>query len=207
MKQRLTQLAAAVLAAGVAGGAGVVVFVNWESGDVERVVVDIDGWQMLDRDSCSARACGANQCDVARNHLADAGLSQCDPRFAACDWRVSSKMRTCLERNGVTLGPKKYHRVELLALRCPVAGGGFSWGVPVDDAGCPIWASSSAEVTPRCVRAPVAGGTGCQRSVGDGGFRYFGAGNVFPAALSNSHASCEPVNCTVLYGDDPAVDL
>lgn len=195
MKQRLLALAAAVSA--LAGGS--VVFFNWESGKPERVVVDVDGWQMLDRDSCSVRLCNAGQCDAARNHLADGGYgATCDPRFVACDWRVSPKMRSCLMDAGVALGTKKYQRVELLALRCLVDGG-VAWGVPVDDAGCPIWATSSAAVTPRCVRAP-AGNTTCRRLLPDGGSRFFGELNVFPAAEATG-TGCEAVGCTVMFGD------
>jgi hypothetical protein len=199
MKQRLLALAAALVGA----GAGTVLFVNWESGTVEQGFVNIGDWEVMDRDSVSMRACNTAQCNTAQDHLADAG-SACIPRFAAADFRVNQRVRNCLADAGTVLSPKKYQRLELIALRCPADGGGFAFGVPFDDAGCPLFLSSAA--TPRCVRAPLDGGLGCVRRMEDGGTRYFGAGNVMPADAGVG-VGCEPVGCGIMYGDDPAEDL
>lgn len=202
MKQRLLALVAAVSAL----GAGAALFFNWESATVELTIPDTGSWEQVDRSSCSTAACvGTNErCTAAQNHLTDAG-SSCVPRFVDCDFRISQRMRNCFADAGVAVSSAKYQRVRLIALRCPGIDGGQAFGVPFDDAGCPI--DGELVATPLCVRAPVVGGTGCKRSEGDGGFRYFGAGNVFPASLSNGDATCQPVACSVFYGDNPDVDL
>lgn len=199
MKQRLLALAATVAAL----GAGTVVFLNWESGALEAQLADVGNWEAIDRDSCSMRACNASSCVQAQNVLADAG-SACLTRFVACDFRVGPALRNRAADAGVTLGPKKYQRIELIALRCPAIDGGFSFGVPMDDSGWPIYAVTP-NVTPRCVRAP-AGNSTCLRALSDGGTRFFGELNVFPAAEARG-TGCEPCGCTVMFGDDPAVDL
>jgi hypothetical protein len=69
--------------------------------------------------------------------------------------------------------------------------------------------ASRAPEPPRlpCVRAPLDGGTDCQRMGTDrfGGPRYFGAGNAFPVGLAIG-TQCEPCPCTVMFGNNPAVD-
>ncbi len=204
MKQRLVAIVAALSAAGL--GAGAIVFVNWNDATIERVIVDVDGWTLMERDSCVPRACALTSCVQAQNHLTDAG-STCVPRLVACDWRITQGIRDAAAAAGVTLGPKKYQRLELGTLRCPGEDGGFTWTVPRADSGWPVIADVVPEVTPRCVRAPLDGGALCQRSERDGGFRYFGAGNVFLSSESNGHAQCEPCGCSVMYGDNPDVDL
>lgn len=59
-----------------------------------------------------------------------------------------------------------------------------------------------------CVRAPLDGGTDCLRDdgLGLGPRRFFGTGNVFPAAQA-AGSNCEPVECTVTYGDNPDTSL
>lgn len=204
MRQRLLALVATLTAAGL--GAGSLVFIKWnEPHLIEHFVANVDGWELMDSDSCVPRACGTAKCTAAQNHLADAGTG-CVVRLVACDWRVTPRMRAAASANGVALGPKKYQRIEVGAMRCPGADGGFAWAVALDDAGWPIVADV-AEVTPRCVRAPLDGGQLCRRSERDGGFRYFGAGNVFPADESNGHAQCEACGCAVVFGDDAEVDL
>lgn len=200
MRQRILALAAALSAL----GAGSVVFLRWETAEVDRVLENPSQWEWVDRDSCTVRACSSNACQRALDHLQDAG-SACVPRLVACDFRVSQRMRNCFADAGVAISSKKYQRLELTAIRCPGVDGGLTFGTAFDDAGCPV--DAAAVTTPRCVRAPVAGGTGCRRSERDGGFRYFGAGNVFPAAESNGHVSCEPVGCSVVFGDNPDTDL
>lgn len=57
-----------------------------------------------------------------------------------------------------------------------------------------------------CVRAPLDGGLGCTRRLADGGTRFFGRGNVFPFDAGVG-AQCEPVECAVMFGDNPDTDL
>lgn len=52
---------------------------------------------------------------------------------------------------------------------------------------------------PQCVRAPADGGT-CNRRLPDGGSRFFGRLNVMPADAGVG-ASCESVECAVMFGD------
>jgi hypothetical protein len=199
MKQKLLALAATLTAL----GAGAVVFLNWNDGTVERVIVANGSWEAVDRDSCTAGACTTQQCTAASNHLADAG-SPCVPRFVDCDYRISQRMRDLASGAGVVLGPQKYQRLRLIALRCPGADGGLTFGVPLDDAGWPFYAA--AVTPPMCVRAPLDGGLGCTRRLADGGTRFHGTGNVMPVDAGVG-AQCEAVGCTVFYGDDPDVDL
>lgn len=201
MKQRLLTLAAAVGAL----GAGAALFFNWESATVEQTIPDTGSWEQVDKSSCTVTPCvGSNtRCTAAQNHLDDAG-SACSPRFVDCDFRVSTRMRTCFADAGMPVSAAKYQRVRLIALRCPGADGGVAFGVPFDDAGCPIDAEEA--VTPRCVRAPLDGGLNCQRRLEDGGLRFFGTGNVMPIDAGVG-AQCESVNCSVFYGDNPDTDL
>lgn len=196
MRQRLLAIVATLTAAGL--GAGSLLFVQWnEPHVIEHMVLDVDGWSLMDSDSCVPRACGTARCVTAQNHLTDAGTG-CVVRLVACDWRVTPRMRAAASASGV--GPKRYQRIEVGALRCSGADGGFAWAVPLDDAGWPVVADF-AEVTPRCVRAPLDGGQLCRRRLPDGGTRYFGAGNVMPVSESNGHATCEPCGCAVVFGD------
>lgn len=194
MRQRVLALAAAVGAL----GAGAALFFNWESATVELVIADTGSWEQIDRSSCSASACNSAPCNAAQDHLTDAG-SSCVPRNVACDFRVSNRMRACFADAGVALSSKKYQRLQLSCLRCPGIDGGLAFGCPFDDAGCPILGELVA--TPLCVRAPLDGGTDCLRSGS-----FIGKGNVFPASLA-SGAQCDPVGCSVMYGDNPDTDL
>lgn len=200
MKARLAALAAAVSLL----GAGAALFFNWESAEVEGTITSVGNWEMIDKSSCTMRLCNAPACDVARDHLADAGRASCDPRFFACDFRITQKVRNLAADAGVTLGPQKYQRLELVALRCPAIDGGFAFGVPMDDSGWPIYAVS--QTVPRCVRAPLDGGLTCRRDEKDGGSRFFGTGNVFPSGEAIG-TGCEACGCTVVYGDSADTDL
>lgn len=199
MRARLLALATLV----VSLGAGVVVFVNWDTGEVDRTIDNFGAFEVMDRASCSTAACNTAQCVQAQNILADAG-SPCVPRFVDCDFRVGQRVRNLAVDAGAQLGPQKYQRLRLVALRCPAADGGNAFGVPFDDNGWPIYAVATA--TPRCVRAPLDGGLNCRRVLPDGGTRFFGTGNVMPAAEATG-AQCEAVGCSVMFGDNPDTDL
>ena len=199
MKRFLQMLAAAV---GLAG-AGTLLLVDWNTG--ATVSAPPGAFELLNRESCNVGACAAGACTQANNLLADAG-SSCTTRLITCDVRVGAQARAWAADAGVSLGAKRYQRLRFIGLRCPGADGGFAMGIPMGDDGLPQF-MQVAQQTPLCTRAPVAGGTGCQRSERDGGFRFFGSGNVFPAAESNGDPSCEPVGCSVLFGDDADRDL
>lgn len=202
MKQRLLAIVSAMTAAGL--GAGALVFVQWhEPHSIEHMVLDVQNWSLMDSDSCVPRACNTTPCVTAQNHLTDAGTG-CVTRLVACDWRVTPRMREAAAESGVTLGPKKYQRLELGVLRCSGADGGFAWAVPLNDAGWPV-VSDVVEVTPRCVRAPTGNST-CLRAETDGGSRFFGELNVFPAGEARG-TGCEACGCAVVFGDNPDTDL
>jgi len=204
MRQRLLALVAAMTAAGL--GAGSLVFINWnEPHVIEHFVANVRDWELMDSDSCVPRACTLPACATAENHLADAGTG-CVTRLVACDWRVTPSMRAAATESGVTLGPKKYQRLEVGTLRCTGADGGFAWAVPLTDAGWPVIADVAPEIGPRCVRAPVSNLTCLRDPPGAAPARFFGELNVFPAAEA-SGAGCEPVGCAVMFGDHPDVEL
>lgn len=198
MRQKILALAALIAAA----GAGTVWFVNFEDAHVERGFINIGAWEVIDMDSVTMRACNTQQCTAAQNILEDAG-SSCIPRFAAADFRIGQRLRNLATDAGVTLGSQKYQRIELIAMRCPGVDGGFAFGVPMTDAGWPIYAV--AVTPPRCVRAPTDGGS-CLRRLPDAGAVFFGVGNVMPVDAGVG-AQCEPCGCGVMFGDNPAVDL
>ena len=202
MKQRIVTISGILLAI----AAGSIAVFNWESATPEQVFAA--DWDFVDRDTCTLSACNAAACVAAQNHIDDAGYP-CVVKFASCNTRINARLRAAAAANGVTLGAAKYQRLRVGVEICDVDAGpnvipakSKTFGLALDDAGWPLLGTVVAQ-TPPCVRAPLAGGTGCQRSEGDGGFRYFGAGNVFPAALSNSDPSCQPVECSVFFGDDP----
>ncbi len=193
MKARLLALAAIVSAL----GAGTIVFVRWESGIVDRTIEDFGNLELIDRSTCTMSACNATPCVQALNVLQDAG-SACIPRFAECDFRISQKVRNLASDAGVVLGPQKYQRLRLVALRCPAVDGGVAFGVPFNDAGWPVYAVATQP--PRCVRAPLDGGLNCVRRLPDAGTRFFGTGNVMPADAGVG-AQCEPCGCSIYFGD------
>lgn len=197
-KPRLIALAAVVSAA----GAGSIIFANWDTG--LPVQAPPGAFEILNKSTCTQAACGALLCLQANDVLADAG-SSCTTRLGTCDFRVGQQARDWAADAGLTLGPQRYQRLRLVGLRCAGADGGFSFGIPMDDTGFPQFASV-AQQTPLCVRAPLDGGGNCNRDEHDGGSRFFGKGNVFPAGDAIG-SSCEPVNCTVMYGDNADVDL
>lgn len=197
-RARLIALASAVAAA----GAGSLVLVNWDT--AQPISAPPGAFELLDRSKCTVAACGANLCLQANDVLADAG-SACTSRLVTCDVRIGQQARDWAADAGLVLGPQRYQRLRFVGLRCAGADGGFSFGVPMDDTGMPQFASV-AQQTPLCVRAPLDGGhLGCRRDEHDGGSRDFGRGNVFPAV--DGVGTCEPVQCSVMYGDDPEVDL
>lgn len=200
-RAQLLALAAAVGALG-AGGA---LFWNRDTSTVDKTIEDVGAWEQIDKSSCSTAACNTAQCTAAKNVLTDAG-SSCTPRLVSCDFRVSPRMRACFADAGTPLSAKRYQRLQVVALRCPGRDGGFAFGTPFDANQCPIFAA--AVDTPLCVRAPLDGGPNCLRlgAALDGGARFFGTGNVFPASQS-SGSQCEPVGCSVMYGDNPETDL
>lgn len=197
MKARLLALAAALSLLG-AGAVKLFYFSDATPAD------GIGLLEMVDRSTCTVAACNAAPCKQAQAVLDDAGTA-CTVGFSDCSMRIGNATRAMATAQGVTLGPQRYQRVRLIGMRCAVDGG-FAYGVPVDDAGWPVYAV--ATTTPLCVRAPLDGGTDCLRS-GDPFSpdpRFFGTGNVFPVGQS-SGSQCEPVECSVFAGDDPETSL
>jgi hypothetical protein len=83
----------------------------------------------------------------------------------------------------------------------PTDGGVFGEAFPFSVAG----------VTRKCVRAKLDAGLPCLRAsppLLDGGTAYsFGEGNVFERTQAVDPTTCEPVECVVVSGDDPGVEL
>lgn len=198
MKALLLKLAAFLITL----SPGSIAYVNFNNGTPD-VTMDAPGsLEILDKSDCSMLACaGQTQCVTANNHLADAG-SPCVVRLSECTVRVGARARILAAGAGATLGTAKYQRVRFIAMRCPLDVGGNAFGVPTDDTGWPSF--TVATVAPRCARAPTAVAD-CKR-VGPDGTRNIGAKNVFPASQSTG-TQCEPVECSVMYGDEPLTDL
>lgn len=202
MKARLLALAA-VLAA-LAGGA--VKFLNWsDATTADAFTGGVGLLEIIDRSKCSVAACNATTCKQAQAILDDAG-TPCTVGFVDCSVRIGAPARALAADAGFAFGPQSYQRVRLIGMRCAADGGGFAYGVPVTDAGWPIFAVTTT--TPLCVRAPLDGGTSCLRAGAllDGGAKFFGTGNVFPATQA-AGSNCQPVECGVVFGDDPNVTL
>jgi hypothetical protein len=194
----------AIAAAVSALGAGALLFVN-SAGDFtfDTVASGLDRFEILDRSQCTPAACNNAQCTAVKNILQDAG-SPCSVGFADCSTRVGPVLRAWAADAGTPFSSQVYQRVRLIGMRCPAVDGGFSYGIMVDDAGFPLFQVSVT--TPLCARAPLdGGGQTCLRDDGTGP-RYFGAGNVFPAAQAFG-TFCDAVECTVAYGDDPNITL
>lgn len=122
-----------------------------------------------------------------------------------------------------------HHKGESKLLELPDGGKGYSYpttfdcdggtewvredggSTPIDigDAGTQVWKIATCteylvtDVAP-CVRAPADGGE-CLRLLDDGGAAFFGALNRFPREQAVG-ASCEPVACSVVAGEDPNED-
>lgn len=193
MRARVIAISLALV--GMAGG--VIVFFNWETATVVQLY-DED-WEFVDKNKCDLNPCALNACVAAQNHIDDAGLP-CVTRLADCPMRINARIRAAATANGVTLGPQTYQQLRFGVERCAADGGGFSFGIALDDAGWPMLASV-AQVTLPCVRAPLDGGTNCFRSGA-----FYGRGNVFPVSLATG-TQCEPCACIVFFGDNPETDL
>lgn len=162
--------------------------------------------------------------------------ADCAQRISVCPERITPALRNVLADAGDVLpAGKRYAMLARQARRCPNLDGGVDElvrAVRADpsqadsdfdlpdpercrDFACAVAPGFCAQgnryvrvasQAPDCVRAPVAGGTTCQRAELDGGQRYFGAGNVFPAGEARG-TGCEPVACTTIAGDDPNTTL
>lgn len=199
MRARLLALVAVL---SVASAGAVKFFYFSDATSADTLVGGIGLLEMVDRSTCTVAACNAAQCQQAQAILDDAGTS-CKVGFVDCSVRIGQGARDLASDAGVALGPQTYQRLRIVGARCAVDGG-FAYGVPVNDAGWPVFAVSTT--TPLCGRAPYDGGVDCQRDEGDGGSRFIGTGNVFPVSKAVG-AQCEPVECAVFAGDDPAVSL
>lgn len=163
-----------------------------------------------------------------------AGITtDCAARIIVCPERIGPALRARLAAAGDVLpAGKKYAKVAINGWQCPNPDGGVVEVVAAalqkalsnDDYELPdpnrcsslpcsaiagfcasgqlaVRLASVGGAVPGCVRAPYDGGTDCLRTGA-----FFGAGNVFPVGQSTG-TQCEPVECTVLFGDDPSADL
>lgn len=196
---RAQLLGAATLLVGLAAGSVVYFSGSSATTDLDSLTGGLGLLDLVDRSQCSVAVCNAPACTAAKNILQDAG-SPCTVGFVDCSVRVGPVARAISADAGLVLSSALYQPLRLVGMRCPVDGG-FTYGVPVDDAGWPLFALSLR--VPGCVRAPLDGGTNCLRDLHDGdGGRWFGTGNVFSAANA-AGSNCDQVECTVIYGDDP----
>jgi hypothetical protein len=199
MRSRLFALA---FAASLAGGSAII-FVNWDTG--ERVRLAPGGFEIINPDDCNPNNCNAPLCLQANNIWVDAGAA-CTAEVITCSFRLGAKAFAWIADAGFVVGRSPYQRARLVGARCLVDAG-VRRVIPLDDDGLPQF-YSFAQVTPPCVRAPLDGGLDCQcaGAMPDGGARFIGKGNTFPIANAIG-TQCEPVECGVIYGDDPDVSL
>ncbi len=95
------------------------------------------GLEIVDRNSCSVSNCGAAQCVQANNILADAG-SACTVKFVDCGLRINATARDMAADAGLIFPSGSYQQARFIAMRC-----GNALGVPVTDAGWPIYTATS----------------------------------------------------------------
>jgi hypothetical protein len=191
MKAKLLALAAFLAAA----GAGVY-FVDFDTGGVTAMAESFGNFEVVDKSQCSMGPCNTAQCNASRNILADAG-SPCLLRLVECPVRLGQRARNQAADAGVAFPAGKYHQVQFVAVRCAAAGGGFSLGVPVDDAGFPVNAVSS--VPHPCAWKPTAGATCARADGGNPGVEntmqpgnWVGAGCVRKACVEFAGESSAP---------------
>lgn len=197
MKQRITAISLALLAA----SAGAIIVFNWNTA-TQDLVFSTD-WDFVDKSTCDVTPCDAGACDSAQAIIDDAGFP-CNVKFAACNVRVNARLRAAAAANGLTLSVAKYQHIRVPVEICTVDGG-RTFGLALDDAGWPILGAVVTS-TPPCVRAPLDGGLACRRDEGDGGSLFLGTGNVFSASLAVG-SGCEPVECSIFFGDNSDTDL
>lgn len=73
------------------------------------------------------------------------------------------------------------------------------------DAGLPF--TFPGATSRRCVRAKLDAGLTCLRTGPDGGPSSFGDRNVYRRVDAINPATCEPVECSIVAGEDPEADL
>lgn len=172
MKARLVAIAA--LLASLGGG---IYFVNWENATLVAPAVEIVSF-----DSCSTSACATPNCEAGNRHLADAG-SPCVLRNAECAARRLD-------------GGSRYWQVEVTAMRCPRAGGGFNWAVALNDAGQMI--DAAVEKPFPCAWKPNAGATCTKLDGGNPGVQN----TMQPGQWVG--AGCVRKSCIEIAGDSSA---
>lgn len=100
---------------------------------------------------------------------------------------------------GPTQHPNARERLhESKVVELPDAGVGYAYPVDLDDGGTSYRAMDVAPCVRRPEGAPVAS---CLRRAEDGEVRDFGALNRFPASEAVG-AGCEPVACSIVFGED-----
>jgi hypothetical protein len=173
---------------------------------------------------------------VAFTDLQDAGIAaDCNPRLVVCSERINPVLRARLADAGDVLpAARKYARVVRQGFRCPSTDGGVHelivpgferFAADHDDSTVPeptrcldrpcadfanFCGGGPKQVrlmtgAPDCVRAPV-GNLTCRRTLPDGGSRFFGEMNVFPASEATG-AGCQGIDCAVMSGDVAETDL
>lgn len=192
MKARL--IAIALLLGGLGAGS---YFVGWNSGEVDSTLLDSFGaLESYDKSQCVVSACNTAQCDAARRHLDDAGFQDAILREVECPFRIGQRARDLAADAGFALGSAKYQMLKMVAMRRPAAGGGFAFGVAVDDNGWPVEAVATSAFP--CAWKPSAGAT-CTRV--DGGNP--GVENTMQAGQW-AGAGCVRKACTEVAGDSSA---
>ena len=193
MRARLLALAAFLSAAAVS----TVAFLNWNTGERETLAGAFGAFEVVDRSFCTSAPCGAQACDQAHDVLADAG-SSCTLRLVECPVRLGARARAQAADAGVAFSDAGYQQVRFVAMRCPVDGG-FTVGVPVNDAGWPVYSVSA--INSPCAWKPTAGAD-CSRVAEDGGLSDPGARNTMQAGRWVG-AGCARTACVVVAGEEP----
>jgi hypothetical protein len=204
MNPRLLALLAGVMT--VSGGVAVFTY-----GSASTVFVDLQDAGIANDCNNSLIVCHERVGPRLAARLADAGTPLAPGKKYA---RIVRQAQTCADGGIFVAGFDKY----LLPGAAPTDDND---GTPVEPTRCvpkpcsfvtgmcghgPRNVTLSVDA-PDCVRAPLDGGLTCLRDLGDGdGGKYFGRGNVFPVSQA-AGSNCEPVGCSVFYGDDPDVTL
>ncbi len=191
---RAQLLALSVLVASGIGGA--VYFVNRSDAALSTMADSFGALEVVDRSQCSVSACNAAACVQAKNVLSDAG-SLCTVGFLSCPVRFGRRARNLADDAGMAYGAALYQQIKVVGARCQVDGG-FAYGIPVDDAGWPIFATS-VDAFPCAWRPRDAGAAVCTRlDGGDPGLEN----TMQPGSFTG--AGCQPKSCVEIAGESSA---
>lgn len=191
MKARLVAIAAAL----IAGGVGIFFYAYNDAAQAE-FAGGAGALEIIDRSQCSMSNCNAAACNQAQNILNDAGSGSCSLKMVECPVRLGARARALAADAGVSFGPGRYQQVRFVAMKCPSQDGGNAFGVAVDDAGWPVFATSSVAFP--CAWKARDGGVCTRVDGGNPGFEN----TMQPGQFAG--AGCQLKACVEIAGDSSA---